>query len=124
MRISLYRTSGTDNYNISNISNNKTFEDENLDKVRVLFEYLFAKEDNIVKQNKFLILFLQNYIKENQLEIVKRFLVETVAIKDLDISLIKSALLITDNIEYFSISRLEVCQIFNEKFKQLTKSNS
>ena len=120
MTHSSYKTTGIDNYNISNITDNITGEQKN-DKIRILFEYLFTTNDDLIKQNKFLILTLLNYINQNSLEIVKSFLNDS-SINDIHISLIKSSLLITDNIEVLLNSRIKVHEIFEKKYNQLNNN--
>ena len=111
---SIYITSSSSNFNIENITENITIGDENLDSVRVLFEYLFTTEHSLKSQNKYLILFIQHYILDNKSATIKRFFLDN-AIEDLDASLLKSALLITENIPELSESRLTVSSIFEKK---------
>ncbi|EKT3958621.1 hypothetical protein AAIP55_002393 [Flavobacterium psychrophilum] len=114
---SIYITSSTDNFSIENITENISIGDENLDSVRVLFEYLFTTEQSLKLQNKYLILFIHHYIQENKKEIINNFFLDN-AIEDLDISLLKSALLITENLPELSESRLIVNSIFEKKINQ------
>jgi hypothetical protein len=111
---SMYITSSIDDFNIENVSENITIGNKNLDKVRVLFEYLFTTSDTLKSQNKYLILFIQHYIQENKIETINRFLLDN-AISDLDVSLLKSTLLITDNVKELAESRLNAKAAFEKK---------
>lgn len=84
-----------------NVSDFHTFEstgNHNLDVIRVLFEYLFTTEHSLKEQNKYLYLFLQSYIEQNNIELINRLLSDN-ALNDLHPSLIKSILIMTERIE-------------------------
>jgi hypothetical protein len=117
MRNTTYTTSSIDNFNIKNISENVIIGDENLDSVRLLFEYLFTTDDSLKLQNKYLILFIQYYIGMDNKEIINRFFLDN-AIDDLDVSLLKSALLMTENIPVLEEARLAVASVFERKINQ------
>jgi hypothetical protein len=114
MANNFYTTSSFEHLNINNLSDGMIVCDENLDSVSVLFEYLFTTEQNLKSQNKYLILFLQHYINED-IEIVKKFFLDD-AIEDLHISLLKSALLISENIAELEESRARLSSIFEKNY--------
>jgi hypothetical protein len=89
---------------------------QNMDMVRVLYEYLFTTDQSMKEKNKFLLLFLQGYIQENNVELIKRILSEN-ALKDLHPSLIKSALIMTEHLQGIEASRERAAQIFKEKMQ-------
>lgn len=67
------------------------------DNIFELFGYLFSHTDSLIEKNKFLILYLQDLIVNNNLDWVKAIISDS-AFEDLHPSLLKSALIITDNI--------------------------
>lgn len=98
----------TDNINASSISN------QSLDKVRVLFEYFFTTTCSMKDQNKYLILFIQYHVQNNELEILNRLFSDN-AIKDLHVSLIKSASIFTSNIDELKDVREDLNDLVRQK---------
>ena len=100
-----------------NVNDLHTFEstgNQNLDVIRILFEYLFTTEDSLKEQNKYLFLFLQSYIQQNNTEILNRLLSDN-ALSDLHPSLLKSILIMTEHLEDVNNNRESVSQILNAK---------
>lgn len=108
----LYATSSFDNLNLENLTD-CIESDGNLDAVNVLFEYIFTTEQNLKSQNKYLILFLQNYLNQD-IEVVKSFLLDD-ALEDLHVSLLKSVLIVTENVEELVEIRSKLLKIFSNK---------
>lgn len=112
-----YFSSSNNNLNLDNLSYDDTDIDDNLDQVRVVYEYLFVSTQSLKQKNKYLLKFIHDLVQVNS-ESVNRFLKDD-AINDLDISLLKSILIMTNNVELLTESRKKVEMIYNEKFQQL-----
>lgn len=63
---------------------------------RVIFSYLFTTQDRLKEQNKKLFLFLNSNLIEGNLRVINSF-VNDCAIRDLHLSLLKSALIMTES---------------------------
>lgn len=112
-----YFSSSNNNLNLDNLSFDDNVIEDNLDQVRVVYEYLFVSTQSLKQKNKYLLKFIHDLIPVNSATI-DRFLKDE-AIIDLDISLLKSILIMTNNVECLVESRKKVEFIYNEKFKQL-----
>lgn len=88
----------------------------NLDHVRLFFESFFTATTSLKDQNKFLFLFLHEYVTQNNTDTINKILSDN-AFKDLHPSLLKSALIITENVPGVEQSREKVMSIFNEKMQ-------
>ncbi len=113
MGTNLYVTSSIENLNIEYIDINVD-ADQSLDIVRVLFEYLFTTSQSLKSQNKYFLLYLQHHISEKNFEIINRVFTDG-AMSDLNISLLKSAIIITENIVEVDESRQKISTIFEQK---------
>ena len=100
--------------NLTSESLVQTTGKKGFDSVRIIYEYLFSSEDSLKDKNKYLFLFLQHHIKENNIDIVGRFLNDS-AIKELHPSLLKSALIMTDNVLEVNQFHQIVEEILNQK---------
>ncbi len=87
---------------------------KNLNNVRVIYEYLFSSEDTLKEKNKYLILFLQHHIQNNDLDILNKFLSDC-AIKDLHASLLKSSLIMIENVEGLNELYILTEELLNNK---------
>lgn len=76
-----------------------------LDKASVLFEYLFKNTDSLTEKNKVLFIFLEDNIRRNDLNTINRFINDD-AINDLHKSLLKSCLLMVENLQGVSTERI------------------
>jgi len=65
---------------------------------RRLYDYFLATGDKLKDQNKELFLFLDSNLRAGKLDVVNNF-VNNPAIKALHVSLVKSALIMTENLE-------------------------
>jgi hypothetical protein len=74
---------------------------------QVLFDYLFTTSDSLKERNKKVFMFIDSNLRADKLTIVQDFINDP-AIKDLHVSLLKSALLMTENIEGISAESLSV----------------
>lgn len=90
----------------------QTTTSSNSDRIRVLFEYLFSTEDSLKSRNKFLFLFLAQHIETGKTDVINQFINDD-AIIDLHISLLKSTLLMVENLE--GVSNNKIKQIYSSK---------
>ena len=97
-----------------NQDNNAIIGQEQLDPVRIIFEYFFTTEHTMKKQNMFLLTFLEYYIANNRSDIVKQFLSET-ALNDLHASLLNSTIFMIENIPQLQDEKHRIAGILNEK---------
>ncbi len=108
--------STTSSLQIRDLSSVTTTGTQNLDMVRVLFEYLFTTKHTLKDQNKSLMLYLQEYVNKNNTETINRILSDN-AVIDLDPSLLKSMLILTEHVAGSEQSRTKVFEIFNNKMQ-------
>lgn len=87
-----------------------------LDAVRVLFEYLFSSNQTMKEKNKYVILFLQHHINKNNTKILIKLLSDQ-ALRDCHPSILKSILIMTENVQGLEEYRLKTVQIFQEKME-------
>jgi hypothetical protein len=85
-----------------------------LDAVRVLFEYIFTSPHSMKQKNKYVFLFLDHHIKINNVKLLNRYLSDN-ALRDCHPSILKSTLIMTENVPGIEESRAKVVHLFNEK---------
>lgn len=90
----------------------QTTTSSNFDPVRVLFEYLFSSEDSLKLRNKFLFQFLAQHIETKEIDVINQFINDD-AIIDLHVSLLKSTLLMIENLE--GVPNGKIKQIYSSK---------
>ncbi|RFS21437.1 hypothetical protein DVR12_16200 [Chitinophaga silvatica] len=96
------------------------FEDtgtRNIDAVRVFFEYLFNQNDSLKDKNKFVFLFFQDCIAQNNTDVISRILCDS-ALSDLHPSLLKSALIITRGYPGIEAPYQRLNQTYNKVVEQ------
>lgn len=86
----------------------------NIDVVRILYDHIFSSEDSMKDKNKFLMLYLQHYITADDTNLINRVLSDT-AITDLHPSLLKSMLIMTENVN--GVNREKVIQLLADKMQ-------
>ena len=78
------------------------------------FNSLFTAGSTMKERNMSLLLFLQQKIEENNIQLLKRIFMEG-SIKDLHPSLLKSMLIITEHVVGMEEARDKVIEIFDQK---------
>nr|WP_315209068.1 hypothetical protein [uncultured Flavobacterium sp.] len=87
---------------------------KNFDNIRIIYEYLFSSEDSLKEKNKYLILFLQHHIQNDAINIVNKFLSDC-AIRDLHASLLKSSLIMIQNVDELNELYISTEELLNSK---------
>jgi hypothetical protein len=87
-----------------------------LDAGYVLFDYLFTVEQTMKEKNKVLLLFLQDHVARNNVNLINRILLDN-AFKDLHASLLKSALIMTEHLAGVEKGRQKISSILNDKLQ-------
>jgi hypothetical protein len=65
-----------------------------VDKVPLVYDYLFSSEDSIIEKNKYAILFVQNAVQNEDFVTIEKFLNDS-SLSDLDISILYSISIIS-----------------------------
>ena len=65
-----------------------------VDKISLVYDYLFSSEDSIIEKNKYAILFVQHSVQNEDFETIIKFLNDS-SLSDLDISILYSMSIIT-----------------------------
>src|SRR5688572_18399526 len=104
MASNIFATATTSNLYVGELNKVTTTGKQNLDKVRAVVEYLFTTPNSMKEQNKYLLLFLQTLIQENNKADLKRFLSDE-ALAELHPSLLKSILIMIENVSDLEQSR-------------------
>jgi hypothetical protein len=115
MRNSTYTSTTLSAISIDYINDNIFTGQPNFDPVSVVFEYLFNTDNSLKDQNKFVFLFLQRQISNNKIDIVHNLFSEKSALSDLHPSLLKSMLIMSENIPALAQSRENVESIYSNK---------
>ena len=84
-------------------------------KLTFLFDRIFSSDEKMRSKNKFLLIFLQSLIQTKEISLLNRFLNDD-ALNDFHPSLLKSSLIITQNIKGLdSSARENIQQILDTK---------
>lgn len=84
------------------------------DTLTILFEQIFSTNKMMKEKNKLLIITLHQLIQDKKIEEIRRFLCSD-ALFDLHPSLLKSSLIITENISELAEPRFKVKDLLNSK---------
>jgi hypothetical protein len=86
-------------------------QSNNIDNV---FTYLFVSEDNLTEKNLFLFEFIEGRLLDGEIEKVNDFINHT-AIIDLHRSLLKTAIILVENIDDSRLSISKINDVYNSK---------
>jgi hypothetical protein len=87
------------------------------DVIQTLFEYLNSTSNSLKDKNIYIMLFLNEYIKRHDIELLNKFLYDS-RIKELKPSLLKSILIMIENVSELNNTQGEITKIYNDNIRK------
>jgi hypothetical protein len=86
-----------------------------VDPVWYVYSFLFNNQISLKDRNKWLLLFLQHHIVENNICLLKDLMSELTPIRDMHISFVKAILMMTEHVEEVQEERDRISDIYNQR---------
>ncbi len=85
-----------------------------IDKVSVVYDYLFGSDDSIIEKNKYVILFVQHTVQNGDFKTINRFLSDS-SISELDISILYSISIIINQFNELDFQLVRLKKLIESK---------